>query len=445
MSKSNVLSQFEEVNTLLHSDDASKYRNTKYLSYDSLFNALYKPIDLHLGNNSDNESDKLINKYNQTIREAYQKYFFAFSLCTSYVSRSPNVISHFKTQDYEGKYAYSSLETNMGLRTSPIYSYIFPKKRPKSVRLTKIEEKLYYLGDSVSYIENLNNYYYDKLYNVSCALRRCIRNCPYTRCLKLPQNSPHIIPLHSDFVAVMDPFIRQVIHRITPLEFFDDYFVRMESIHKNNKNFTPAKIRCFYRGYYKELIKLTYTNRDSSQTLLDYFVSEWLLNGTFIFYCLDTFSSSSAVNMQKEVPQIAPILFDTLNDIDNFFLRRVLLDFFIESYYTPYSYKDTQYESGKTSPTKWLTNITEQIIPDFIDNTQKILYPFCCGALALSSPIKEIDIICKYFNMLYVTNSHTHRTEKAQKLTLIFTKLQYDNFLATSNLLKLPLICNPDE
>lgn len=316
----NVLSQFEMVNRLLHSRRSSKYkRNTKYLSYDSLFNALYKPIDLHL----DNESDKLINKYNQAIREAYQKYFFSFSLCTSYVSQSPNIISHFRTQDYGGKYSYSSLETNMGFRTSPIYSYIFPRIPPKSVKSAEpiyINGKLYYQGDAVSYIENLNNYYYDKLYNVSCALRRCIRNCPYTRYITLPQNSPDSIPMYSKFVAMMNPYIIQTIHQfLTPLEFFDDYFMRMESICKNNKNFTPTKIRCFYKGYYNELTQLISTNRHSIQTLLDYFISEWLLNGTFIFYCIDTFSSSSAVNMLKETPSIAPALFDTLNDIDNFF------------------------------------------------------------------------------------------------------------------------------
>lgn len=444
MSNLNVLSQFEKVNTLLHSHDASKYRNTKYLSYDSLFNTLYNPINLHL----DSESGKLINKYNQAIREAYQKYFFSFSLCTSYVSRSPNVISHFRTQDYGSKYAYSSLKTNMGLRTSPIYSYIFPKKAPKSVKSAHpvyIKDKRYYMGDTVSYIENLNNYYYDKLYNVSCALRRCIRNCPYTRYIELSQNSPDIIPIHSTFVTLLTPFMRGVFQHITPLEFLDDYFSRMESIRKNNENFTPAKIRCFYRGYYKELARLISNNRNSSQTLLDYFISECLLNGTFIFYCIDTFSSSSAVNMLKETPYIAPALFDTLNDIDNFFLRRVLLDFFMESYYTPYSYNDTQYESGKASPKKWLDNITKQIIPDFMANTQKTLYPFCCGALALSLPIKEIDTICQYFNISYMTDSQTHRTKTAEKLTLKFTELQYHKFLASSGHLKLPLISDHDD
>ena len=319
----------------------------------------------------------------------------------------------------------------MGLRTSPIYSYIFPKKAPKSVKSAHpvyIKDKRYYMGDTVSYIENLNNYYYDKLYNVSCALRRCIRNCPYTRYIELSQNSPDIIPIHSTFVTLLTPFMRGVFQHITPLEFLDDYFSRMESIRKNNENFTPAKIRCFYRGYYKELARLISNNRNSSQTLLDYFISECLLNGTFIFYCIDTFSSSSAVNMLKETPSIAPALFDTLNDIDNFFLRRVLLDFFMESYYTPYSYNDTQYESGKASPKKWLDNITKQIIPDFMANTQKTLYPFCCGALALSLPIKEIDTICQYFNISYMTDSQTHRTKTAEKLTLKFTELQYHKF-----------------
>lgn len=468
MSKLNILFQFEDVNEQLHSKYASNYRCPNVHSYYELFKKFYTPINLHLNND--------FTKYEHLFFEACQKYTYAFMFCTLYATQRNNRILSFDSEDFSKQPWYFSSENRIRLKMSALYPYIFPPKPFISINRTVVHTTDTSDKNSVSTTNSCKNntladcnpiepndnciqisssyrraarLYYDKLYNVSYTLQLYIGYCPYTTFIPEPSTENHETSSESfkkhmeeiqqipslGMLTTIHPLILKVLYEHVPLKFFNQYFITRNNMMHNNENFTPTRIRHFYQKYYQTLTEATaYKYSPSeSQILFDYFVSEWLLNGTFMFHCLDIFTAHNTVNIQKEVPNIATTLFHSLNQIDNFFLRRVLVDFFIDSYYTPYSFNKESHDAGKNCPHEWVYTITAKIIPALEKSTKELLFKFCCATINKSPVYKEIQNICSFFNMPIVTDAPKHRTQTAKNLILDFVSDYYWAFFSFDN------------
>lgn len=433
-SPNNVLIQFEKFNKLLNSNIASKYKSSDITSCDKFFNKFYKPINLHLDND--------FNKYDSLILTAYQKYLYTFAFCTSYATRNTAKILTFNNKDFSTR-SFSSLENSMRLTMSSIHHYIFPP-RP-SVYYRHISSPDKYYKEQVIYKKAWTSYY-DKLYDVSYSLLLSIKDYPFSAFI--PMTEPTKFNNFDDsfkanlekirqsptILMALQPYILENFHRfVLPLDFMNQYIYNQDNIlNKNNPTFTPTRVKRFYKNYYSTFTKISDHNINPRRVLFNSFISEWLLNGTFIIHSWNLFSLHRTVNMQKELPHVALTLFHSLNSIENFFLRRVLIDFFVESYYSSYSYNNEHYEKGKVNPEKWIHNITNKIIPDLAKDTRKVLFAFCSATLSQTSPYIEINDIYKYFNLQSVDDMPKHRTKIADQLILDFTSDYYLNFLAPS-------------
>ena len=435
------------------------YQSDRAYTYSEIFNAVYTPIDIELTNSPDT--------YNTQIALSYKNYFYAFILCLQYAVNPPIKIENFDTDAFGTKAPYSTIQNRILFQTSQLSIYILPSwesthKPPEkssteepsteepsteepSTKKPSTEKPKISNPPKVKYKRYLRTYYFDKLYNVSNALRCYIKHCPYNavypklryRNLNHPKNSNSLLHI----------FIPQIVTVLNVLPWNELLEVRLKQLYNvkdYSPNFNARKIKRFYSGFYKTLTGASVENVSLIQTVFDYFVTEWLLNGSFIIYCIDAFSSSKSIRLNKEVPDIAITLFHELNHLDNFFLRKILVDFFIDSYYEEYSYKGKQYQPGKQDPKTWKRTLSHEIIPNFITHTQELLSSFC-SLLVSANPIKssalsvnELKTLCDYFALSSVVSPQLHRTEFSKQLTEDLCENFFYNLTNTHTMPKIP-------
>lgn len=307
--KSKIINQFPNFNSL---SVIPKYQSTHFYTFNELFEEVYAPVDLKI---------KVATvDYDSEIKEAYKNYLFDFILCLNLINDKSLDTSIFSLSDFEKSSPLVTVENRIRLIFSPLWKYIFP---PINARDSSKNCRSHDL-----YKKDVRIEYYTILHHVSRALRLYSKDCPFGFFIKIPKEAlidynaqvnylySTPTPLH-----VFNQYFYDLFSRIPGgLPMASEYYAHIQDATYKNTNLTANKINTYYKGFYNSILSSLNDDNTTQQTLFDFFISELLLNGTFIYYFADIFSGSSAANLTRNISDNDFIsFFNQLNQMNNFF------------------------------------------------------------------------------------------------------------------------------
>lgn len=410
--------------------------------------------------------------------ESLCTYLATLSKCMRFIFNEPHPFEKGYYSDAESR-SSMDISKRMLIANSPYYNLIFSqcKGRTKAQNSdiansidSQKEPNIFALN--IRYKPYMELQHFTYLQHIAYALRDTIRYCPYSTYMELPAHCqkangtpdrrrkgkvPHDFDKYKNesgkFVLDLNKTTLPL-----PLNLFSskvqkmlamlggpamvEIFQHLNDVTYKNKNITsPKNITHFFTKIYEDYLNSYETDinkelLNTEKTLFNHFSFEAILNGSFLMYYCNLFSSQNRMvpTFQKLFPENDYLMFfselyERMNLIENPFLKCDLLDRVIHpSFFRKYKYNNIMRSAGKENFSVWKNDVY-QYITNLI-SMEKELYKKYISLTTTKIIEPETELLIERYSFLYnkCILSLSKKSKRGTRFSEILPKITLSNY-----------------